>query len=119
MKWQLILINILSDFTSDVLLKGIVSISRQEMCHDTYAKYNLIISDKQFCTGGLGSNKSDSCNGDSGGPLQQQDYINDDIRYTQLGIVSVGPKNCGHQGVPTINTKVEQYIDWILKNIEP
>lgn len=52
---------------------------------------------------------SSPCNGDSGGPLVQKSG-ND---FTLVGVVSLGPKNCGMKGVPFIFTKVSNYIDWI------
>lgn len=40
-------------------------------------------------------------------------------RYTQLGIVSFGPKLCGSEGFPGVYTKVTYYMDWILDSLKP
>ncbi len=55
---------------------------------------------------------TDSCEGDSGGPLTQLPR-NHDIRNVRLiGIVSFG-RGCAEAGVPGVYTRVESYFDWI------
>ena len=58
---------------------------------------------------------SDSCKGDSGGPLLLKGEGTERI---QIGIVSYGPRNCG-SGLPGVYTRVSAYIDWIQRNLKP
>ncbi|XP_055307788.1 serine protease persephone-like [Sitodiplosis mosellana] len=57
---------------------------------------------------------SDSCYGDSGGPVQH--FKNSRIS-TVLGVISFG-FGCG-KGLPSINTRVAYYLDWIESIIWP
>lgn len=86
-------------------------------CTTTYKLLSVNIdANEQFCVGG--QLKKDSCNGDSGGPLQNVVGYQNDIRFTQYGIVSYGPRSCG-QGLPSVYTRVDHYLDWILSVIRP
>ena len=59
---------------------------------------------------------SDSCTGDSGGPLIYREYTSSP--WYQVGIVSFGyGDQCGSK-YPGIYTKVGGYLDWIEKNLE-
>ena len=59
---------------------------------------------------------SDSCTGDSGGPLIYREYAN--RPWYQVGIVSFGyGDQCGSK-YPGIYTKVGGYLDWIEKHLE-
>ena len=58
----------------------------------------------------------DSCNGDSGGPIAYRGLS--DNPWYQVGIVSYGTSKCG-QGEPGVYTKIEGYLDWIAKHLEP
>lgn len=59
------------------------------------------------CAGRLGGEK-DSCNGDSGGPLECNGIL--------VGIVSHGSVDCGKPTKPGIYTDVYHFIDWINAN---
>ncbi|XP_070509423.1 venom protease-like [Chironomus tepperi] len=75
-------------------------------------KAETVFKDIMICYGHL-TQKKDTCKGDSGGPLQ---IYNDDISkctYTQIGIVSFGPANCGTEGIPSVYVNVYHYLDWI------
>uniref|UniRef100_A0A182SI45 Peptidase S1 domain-containing protein n=1 Tax=Anopheles maculatus TaxID=74869 RepID=A0A182SI45_9DIPT len=76
---------------------------------DPYTKLN----DNQMCA--IGTNLTDNCTGDSGGPLKS---ISINARYVQYGVVSFGLRTCGRQSAPGVYTKVENYIEWILDNLE-
>uniref|UniRef100_A0A2Y9D1X4 Peptidase S1 domain-containing protein n=1 Tax=Anopheles funestus TaxID=62324 RepID=A0A2Y9D1X4_ANOFN len=76
---------------------------------DSFTKLN----DNQMCA--IGTNLTDNCTGDSGGPLKS---ISLHARYVQYGIVSFGLRTCGKQSAPGVYTKVENYIDWILDKLE-
>ena len=38
--------------------------------------------------------------------------------YTLVGIVSFGAKRCGEGGIPSINTRVSEYLNWILDRVD-
>ena len=61
---------------------------------------------------------ADSCLGDSGGPLQFLEFINDEVRYVQHGIVSFGFKKCAVEGYPGVYVRLVYYLDWILDNMK-
>lgn len=61
-------------------------------------------------------NRKDSCDGDSGGPLQRIANVNGVSRYVGYGIVSFGTQDCGI-GMPGVYTRVSAYIPWILENL--
>ncbi|KPJ17581.1 Serine protease snake [Papilio machaon] len=70
----------------------------------------------QICFGDW-HKKKDSCNGDSGGPVQikhPQIYC----MYSVIGITSWG-RECGHPGQPAIYTRVAAYIPWIESIVWP
>ncbi|KAJ8925737.1 hypothetical protein NQ315_009585 [Exocentrus adspersus] len=110
----------LNSKTVDVLQK--INLKRQNMTVCTSA-YKMAprkkVSDNSYnrlCIGGeIGK---DSCGGDSGGPFQTVADFNDEERYIQRGIVSIGHIECGKTGFPAIYTNVEYYMKWILDNIE-
>lgn len=73
------------------------------------------VGDTQICAGG--ERNRNTCNGDSGGPLMNQQLVGGNPRWILQGIVSFGPQKCGKRGVPAVYTRVGKYIDWILNNI--
>ncbi|XP_041775627.1 uncharacterized protein LOC121595608 [Anopheles merus] len=76
---------------------------------DSFAKIN----NDQMCA--VGTNLTDNCTGDSGGPLKT---ISINARYVQYGVVSYGLRTCGKQSAPGVYTRVENYVDWILEHLE-
>lgn len=60
-----------------------------------------------------GSETSDACEGDSGGPL----YCTDDLsqRHVLVGVVSSGQPNCT-AGLSGVYTRISAYTQWIEKN---
>jgi len=111
------------DEKSDILLKGRVDVNEErQKCVDTYKNdYNININEKYLCAIGA-QGKTDTCRGDSGGPLLHRPRIPGEInqRLVQYGIVSGGPAGCGVK-VNTIGgaiyTNIPQYMRWILDNI--
>lgn len=77
----------------------------------------ITLHDKQFCAGGI--NETDACPGDSGGALMHE-FLDDGVfKIIQYGIVSMGYTVCGKENVPTVYTKVTEYVDWILDHLQP
>ncbi|KAH8252832.1 hypothetical protein KR032_002042, partial [Drosophila birchii] len=70
-------------------------------------RLNVQLSNNQAC---LGLQGSDTCSGDSGGPMVTQINVDGVNRYLQLGIVSFGEDLCQSPGVYTY---VPNYISWI------
>ena len=66
---------------------------------------------EHICAGG--EEGRDSCRGDSGGPLIGRDGVDP---YMLVGVVSSGTKYCGI-GAPAVYTRVSNYIEWILENL--
>ncbi|KAJ8933243.1 hypothetical protein NQ314_014139, partial [Rhamnusium bicolor] len=103
---------------SNILQKVSLPVISLEQCQSVYKKDpRARVTYKQVCAGG--TDKKDSCPGDSGGPMQVAAYLNDEIRYVQQGIVSFGPRECGLNGFPGVYTRIAYYMDWILDTIRP
>lgn len=60
---------------------------------------------------------TDSCGGDSGGPLQRVENSEHGPRYFLIGVVSFGNSDCGLAEFPAIYTRVGAYMKWILENL--
>jgi Trypsin len=73
------------------------------------AIYGDKYSDRALCAYAPGT---DSCEGDSGGPLTQLPGDRDLSKVMLVGIVSFG-RGCAERGVPGVYTRVEDYYDWI------
>lgn len=86
----------------------------EDICRQAYPQAN--IDGTQVCAGGT-ANK-DSCRGDSGGPLMYIGQRDGESVMYLGGVVSFGRK-CGLEGVPGVYTRVNQYLDWIVGNLEP
>lgn len=74
--------------------------------------------ESQICAGSKNpeEDEKDTCEGDSGGPLQVTTKGNDCI-YDIIGIVSYGSRNCGSEA--GIYTRVASYIGWIESVVWP
>ncbi|XP_052871684.1 serine protease grass-like [Anopheles cruzii] len=83
-------------------------LSRLRM-EDRYVK----LEESQLCA--IGANMSDNCSGDSGGPLKT---ISVSGQFVQYGVVSFGLNTCGKLSAPGVYTRVENFADWILDNLE-
>uniref|UniRef100_A0A182QQA1 CLIP domain-containing serine protease n=1 Tax=Anopheles farauti TaxID=69004 RepID=A0A182QQA1_9DIPT len=86
----------------------------EQTCRQAYPQSN--IDGTQVCAGG--TKDKDSCRGDSGGPLMYIGQRNGESVMYLGGVVSYGRK-CGLEGVPGVYTRVNQFIDWIVGNLEP
>ncbi|KAH8348552.1 hypothetical protein KR084_008704 [Drosophila pseudotakahashii] len=68
-----------------------------------------MVQENQFCAG---SQRGDTCNGDSGGPLIRNVSHMQEVRNVQFGVVSYGSIDCTGIGV---YTDVYSYTNWIAK----
>ncbi|XP_063703686.1 uncharacterized protein LOC134833327 [Culicoides brevitarsis] len=69
---------------------------------------------EQICAGDLDI-KSDTCKGDSGGPLIQ---IDKNDRKIVVGLTSFGPAFCDSNKVPGVYTRISPYLAWIEENVK-
>ncbi|XP_013141976.1 PREDICTED: venom protease-like [Papilio polytes] len=73
-------------------------------------------SETQICAGEIRGGK-DTCQGDSGSPLQVEDVNNACIFYV-MGVTSFGGR-CGQREQPAVYTRVSSYIQWIESVVWP
>lgn len=73
------------------------------------------ISEGQYCAYDSDGHGRDSCEGDSGAPLQR--FPPDSETATVVGIVSFGI-SCGSL-YPSVHTRVASYVDWIESIVWP
>ncbi|KAF2904360.1 hypothetical protein ILUMI_01818 [Ignelater luminosus] len=76
-------------------------------------KWYINITDTHLCTVSLENSDEDTCGGDYGGPVM----VSHRLQWRQEGI-SLQPKVCGPHSID-VHTKVQKYLEWIEKNIEP
>lgn len=74
-----------------------------------------IHEESQLCYGHRTTRK-DTCDGDSGGPLNF--FHSFDVIYYIVGVTSFG-KDCGIVNYPAVYTNVSYYIDWIENIVWP
>lgn len=101
-------------YASAVKLKLSVPLFDRDRCAEVYyANARVRLGYGQFCAGG--ELNKDSCSGDSGGPLMAfRRRADGNGRWTCVGVVSLGPSECGTQGYPGVYTRVIDFIPWIL-----
>ncbi|KAF5293938.1 hypothetical protein FQA39_LY13643 [Lamprigera yunnana] len=101
---------------SSKLLYTTVEVWDLRKCNDSVPPNSRPIRDSQLCANGI--KKQDACKGDSGGPLINSSVIRGDYRSYQIGIVSFATAlTCGSVELPTVYTRVEYFMDWILSNV--
>lgn len=98
---------------SKMKLKVKLPVVPLEACAKKYVRIPLVRS--QICAGG--EMKKDSCGGDSGAPLMNQDLVGEVVRWILQGIVSFGSSKCGSTGIPGVYTRVANYVQWIMNEI--
>nr|XP_029720724.1 serine protease snake-like [Aedes albopictus] len=104
---------------SPVLLKAILNVMEQATCQQKYIGYRKFtegIKPEQMCVGSKKEGK-DTCNGDSGGPIQVATDVNT-CAYYIVGITSSGG-TCGIGTTASVYTKVASYLDWIEEMVWP
>ncbi|XP_017040590.1 transmembrane protease serine 9 [Drosophila ficusphila] len=94
---------------SDVIRKA--EVNRLESNDCAVLSYRDL-TDSQICAGT--GNHTDTCKGDSGGPLYANVTYGGVLRKTQLGIISYGTPQCAGLGV---YTDVVSFADWIEKTM--
>lgn len=112
-----------SSSISPVLLKANVTTIFRDTCNSTLAQNKSTrrgpteLHEGQLCALGrnatTGITISDTCVGDSGGPME----LADGRRRYIVGVTSIG-KLCGSR-YPGIYTRVSQYLDWIESVVWP
>ena len=90
------------------LMETQVPIVSQPACN---AAYNGIIQDNEICAG-FADGHTDSCWGDSGGPLM----IYADDTWKLAGIISWG-NGCANPGYFAVNTRISVLAEWINETI--
>ncbi|KAM7359483.1 transmembrane protease serine 9-like [Cochliomyia hominivorax] len=103
--------------SSDILRTAILPKVNLTECEQKLRKYNLRypLNEGHICAGGV--NLVDTCQGDSGGPLGYRDIYEENPRFIQFGIVSLGLYRCGVENVPGIYTNISHYIQWITDHL--
>jgi hypothetical protein len=86
---------------------GIIS---NEDCLEEYRSRisTFQLSESQICASGLVKG-SDSCKGDSGGPLM---YLNSNSQWEIIGVTSFGTIRCD-SSIPGVYTRVARHLGWI------
>ncbi|XP_014675771.1 PREDICTED: chymotrypsin-like elastase family member 1 [Priapulus caudatus] len=97
---------------SDVLKQFYAPIYDWNECKQSSIIHWNGVHENMICVGYTGG-VHDSCKGDSGGPVS-----NDDTGlWTVYGIVSWGT-SCGKPYAPTMYTQVSKYVDWIMARVD-
>jgi hypothetical protein len=95
---------------SKIKLKGRVHHLTRDQCNTDTLQPDVT----QICAGS--NNGTDTCSGDSGGPLMFQKVFDDhEVRNILVGVVSFGVSCGAGRG---IYTDVSSYMDWILETIQ-
>ncbi|XP_067130395.1 clotting factor C-like isoform X2 [Centruroides vittatus] len=100
---------------SQQLQQAVLPVVSYERCEKAYedADLPLTVTENMFCAGASKIN-SDSCSGDSGGPMVFADDSGRERKWVLEGIVSWGsPSGCGTAGQYGGFTKVFNFINWI------
>ncbi|ETN60566.1 CLIP-domain serine protease subfamily B [Anopheles darlingi] len=99
---------------SPIKLKLSLPYMERDRCTKTFRPWNYMLTEGQLCAGG--EKAKDTCAGDSGSPL-----MNFDMKKGQWfisGIVSIGVRNCGVEGLPGVYTNVYHYLPWIRQYVQ-
>lgn len=97
--------------TDDSLRELEVPLVSKDHCRSSYQNMfadRKIISDSHICAGNWYKDGSDSCRGDTGGPLI---YLGT-VKPLLVGVLSFADA-CGQKGLPAIYTRADTYYEWI------
>ncbi|XP_054905442.1 acrosin [Poeciliopsis prolifica] len=95
---------------ADMLQEAELEVIETDRCNQKHW-YNGLITEQMLCAGTL-SGGVDTCQGDSGSPLQC--YSENDNRYYLIGVTSFG-ENCGHPNRPGVYSKTSMYGRWFTE----
>uniref|UniRef100_A0A3P9QGF8 Acrosin n=1 Tax=Poecilia reticulata TaxID=8081 RepID=A0A3P9QGF8_POERE len=84
---------------------------QKSMCNQKHW-YNGLITENMLCAGML-TGGVDTCQGDSGSPLQC--YSEKDDQYYLIGVTSFG-ESCGHPHRPGVYSKTSAFGKWLAEN---
>ncbi|XP_053661246.1 CLIP domain-containing serine protease B8-like [Anopheles marshallii] len=101
--------NLGTDVLSPIKLKLSLPYVDRDVCKKTFLPWSFSLGPGQMCAGG--ERAKDTCAGDSGSPLMSYDMVRG-IWYI-TGIVSLGVRGCGVEGLPGVYTNVHYYLPWI------
>ncbi|XP_046382238.1 clotting factor G beta subunit-like [Ischnura elegans] len=106
---------------SSSLQKVYLNILNNSICNESYAvqitlaKLNKGVDESMICAGDLAGGK-DTCEGDSGGPLEIPSY--DECNTRIIGVTSFG-KVCGFPGSPAVYMRISHFVPWIESIVWP
>ncbi|CAO1431447.1 unnamed protein product [Diamesa serratosioi] len=102
---------------SDELMKVSLEIINNVKCDEITPRDKLLngIIDSQICAGALEGGR-DTCNGDSGAPLQVVTPGNECVFHV-IGLTSFGSVYCGLKNSAGVYTRISSYIDWIERKV--
>lgn len=104
---------------SEILLRANLFAVTNTACNDAYRSEGENITDNMLCLAGFSTDDpSDTCSGDSGGPV----FIEAENNATvQTGIVSFGGSTetgiCSNPELPSVYTRVSRYQSWIKQQV--
>lgn len=101
--------NLGPDVPSPIKLKLSLPYVDREQCSKTFRAWQFTLGPGQMCAGG--ERAKDTCGGDSGSPLMSYDMKRGIWFIT--GVVSLGVRGCGVEGLPGVYTNVHHYLPWI------
>uniref|UniRef100_A0A182S908 Peptidase S1 domain-containing protein n=2 Tax=Neocellia TaxID=44535 RepID=A0A182S908_9DIPT len=101
--------NLGPDVLSPIKLKLSLPYVERDKCSKSFRPWSFSLGPGQMCAGG--ERAKDTCAGDSGSPLMSYD-MQRGIWYI-TGIVSLGVRGCGVEGLPGVYTNVHHYLPWI------
>ncbi|XP_043651416.1 serine protease grass [Drosophila teissieri] len=93
-----------NDLPTTVLQEASVTVVNRNVCSDLY---NMSLAQSHLCAG---NRETNTCNGDSGGPLGGVVNYYGDLRFVQYGLTSFGDSKCR---APSIYTDLSTYSGWI------
>lgn len=91
---------------------AVLQVWNDQKCHKEY-----YTDSSHVCAGQNGSN---TCDGDSGGPLMESVRVNGSIdqRMVLEAVISQGYIFCNSNFYPSIGTRVHNFLSWIENNID-
>ncbi len=99
---------------SDILLQTAIEAVPRKACKAVHGA-NAVIGSGQICAG-LEQGGKDSCNGDSGGPLNAFDGRGTPY---QIGLVSWGKLSCASGKAYGVYTRLSQFAPWVQSHTGP